>query len=575
MNKKIRIGSSKSTFTITDRLYKGAGGEASIYVNGGMCFKMYHDPAKKIIPIQKMKELAVITNPQVVLPKDVIYDATTGEPLGYTTNFVDNAEPLLKLFTKTFKQDNNIDAKMVADLIKQLQLIATDIHLAKCLIVDFNELNELVTITPHSLTPWFIDTDSYATPSFKATAIMDSVRDRRVTTFDNKGVMHYNPDEMSDWFSWGILAFFLYTNIHPYRGNHPKYKPRDKQKQMDDGISVFHKDVRVPPCIAPFNTIPKRHLDWFKDTFLNNNRSVPPFADSSVPLLVPAAIITVKGTNKIDVIQVGSYSEPIHSVSQHFGLNYVITQNCVYRDNLLLMNCGKNKKTVIVPSSDGTMVAASILGTKVTFSELTTSREIGTIASTDMLVRNGCVYTNTNNKMTENAFTTLGIKTVHRITEVENLSAYSTTFYEGCAIQNLLGKQTLVIPYKKGSCFSKYIPQLDGYRIVEAKSDKWVTVIVAEKKGQFDRFIIVFNKDYTSFDVRKVDDVAYDTINFTVMDNGLCALLASPTELELFVNNQKVEVLEDPPFDSTMKLFSTTDGIYFINGNSIHQIKKK
>jgi hypothetical protein len=59
------------------------------------------------------------------------------------------------------------------------------------------------------------------------------------------------------------------------------------------------------------------------------------------------------------------------------------------------------------------------------------------------------------------------------------------------------------------------------------------------------------------------------------MDNGLCALLASPTELELFVTNATIEVLSDPPFDATMKLFATPDGIYFINDNSIHQIKKK
>lgn len=575
MNKKVKIGQKGGIVTITDKNYKGAGGEASIYVNGGQVFKMYHEPTKKIIPVQKMRELAAITNPQVVLPKEIIYDASTGEPLGYTTKYVDDAEPLLKLFTRTFKQDNNIDPKMVADLVKQLQLVTTDIHNAKCLLVDFNELNELVNVTPHSLTPWFIDTDSYATPSFKATAIMDSVRDRRVTTYDSQGIMHYHPDEMSDWYSWGILTFWLYTNIHPYRGNHPKYKPKDKQKQMDDGVSVFHKDVRVPPCVNPFSVIPKRHEDWYRSVFMNGERNIPPLADSSVPLLVPNAIITIKGNARIDVNQVGSYSEPILYVTQFFGVNYVVTHKHVYRDSLAVMDIPKAKKVLVVPSSDGTMIAATLLGTKVTFTELQTGNAIGTISSTDMFVRNGFIYTITNDRLTENAFTTLGNKIVHRIAEVENVSAYSTKMYDGCAIQDLLGKPYLTIASRKGAAFSKHLPQLDGYRIIEAKSDKWVTVIIGEKKGQYDRFIIVFSKDYSSFDIRKVEDVAYDTINFTVMDNGLCALLASPTELELFVNNKNVEVLADPPFDATMKLFSTPDGIFFTNDNSIHQIKKK
>jgi hypothetical protein len=116
---------------------------------------------------------------------------------------------------------------------------------------------------------------------------------------------------------------------------------------------------------------------------------------------------------------------------------------------------------------------------------------------------------------------------------------------------------------------------LDGYRIISAKSDKNITVVVGEKKGQYDRFIIVFDKRYEKCDIRKVEDIAYDTITFAVMDNGMCALLASPTELELFSTAFQCETLNNPPFDSTMKFFSMDNGLYFINGNSLHQIKRK
>jgi hypothetical protein len=164
---------------------------------------------------------------------------------------------------------------------------------------------------------------------------------------------------------------------------------------------------------------------------------------------------------------------------------------------------------------------------------------------------------------------------VHRVKEVANLSAISAKMYDGCIIQDLLGKMYLTLPYKLGSCFSKHIPQLDGYRLVSAKAEKNIVVVLGEKKGQFDRFIIIYDKAFTTCDVRKVDDVTYDTINFTVMDNGLCILLASDTELELFATASQCETLSNPPFDATMKLFSTSDGIFFINGNSFHQIKRK
>lgn len=574
MNKKVQIGARGGTVTLTDKYYKAAGGEASIYVNGGKAFKIYHDE-KKALAEKKMRELAGILNGQVIIPQDIIFDAATGKPIGYTTQYIDDAEPLVKFFTKTFKQDNNIDPKMTAELVKQMQLVTMDVHKANCLIVDYNEMNVLVTVTPTLLTPYYIDTDSYATPSFKATAIMESIRDRKASKTVN-GHLVYDPTIESDWFSWGVLTFWLYTNIHPFRGNHKNYAPRDKAKMMDDGISIFHKDVRVPPSVTPFNTIPKRHLDWFKDVFLDGNRSIPPLADSTVPVTVPTQIVVVTGNNNIDVTQVAAYADDVVSLFQFSGMNHVVTHKKIYIDQKEMWDgCDKVKKTLLCPASDGTIILATQMGTKVTFTELVRQKVVDTISSPDSFARNGCIYTVTNGKLVENRFTAFGDKIIHRLNEVENVSIYSATVYEGCVIQDLLGKKHLTIPYKQGACFSKYLPQLDKHRVVSAKSERNVTVIIAEHAGKYDRFVIVFRKDFSEFDVRKVEDVAYDTINFTVMENGLCVLLANPDELELFGNNQKVEVLNDPPFDSTMKLFNTSEGIFFINGNTIHKIKRK
>jgi hypothetical protein len=574
MNQKIKIGSNGGLVTITDKHYKAAGGEASIYVHSGMVYKMYHEPDKKMLPPKKMQELAVIGNSQIVIPKDIIYDPTTGKPLGYTTRYVDNSEPLLKLFTRTFKDDNNISFRMINELVKKLQLVVSDVHSAKCLIVDLNELNILAEIGPTIITPWFIDTDSYSTPSFKATAIMDSVRDRRVSVVDKKGILHYNPDELSDWFSWAILSFCLYTNIHPFRGSHSSYRPKDKQKQMDDGVSVFHSGVRVPPSVNDFKIIPPRHLDYFKQVFLKNDRGIPPLPDSSVPLLVPTAIVSIKGTDKLDIVEISSYGDTVTFVYQFMGIYYVVTKTHIYA-NKKEIGSHKSKKTLLCCANDGTPVTAEQSGTKIIFGDLTKSDPIGTINSNDMFSRNGAIYTITSGKLVENSFTSFGAKIIHRINEIENVSITSSNMYDGCVIQDLLGKKYLTLPYKMGSCFSKHIPQLDGFRIVGAKSDKTVTVVLGEKAGIYHRFIIVFDKRYTNCEIREVKDVSYDTINFAVMDNGLCALLASPTELELFSTANQYETLNNPPFDSTMKLFTTPDGIFFLNGTSIHQIKRK
>jgi len=574
MKKELVIGQKKLKVTITDKDYLAAGGEAEVYTKGGMVYKLYHDPATKMLPPQKMQELSVITDPQIVTPQDVIYDSKTGKPLGYTTRFIDNVDPILKLFNRAYKTANNIDHQMTADLVKKLQMTLANIHGAKCLAVDFNELNILLQLGS-TLVPWFIDTDSYATPSFKATAIMDSVRDRKATTYDNNGVMHYQPTVVSDWFSWAIISFWVYTNIHPYRGGHSNYKPKDKQKQMDDGISVFHQGVRIPPTVENFQVIPKRHLDWYQLVFEKGDRSIPPLPDSLVPLLVPAQIITITGTDKIDVTQVAACGDNIISVQQFMGVNYVVTHTGLYAGANKIGVHDPSRKVLFCSSAGGNMVIARKTGATVEFSDMITGNKIETLNSPDIFERNGAIYTVTNSGLVENTFMTMGQKMIHRMKTVENISNVSAKMYSGCIIQDLLGKKYLTIPYASGRAFSKYLAGLDHVRIIEAKSDKNVTVIVGEEKGKFNRYVVVFDRKYQNFEIRVDADIPYEPINFAVLDNGLCLLLSAADQVQLFSTASSFETLDDPPFDNSMPLFATPKGFFFINGSTIHQIKRK
>lgn len=574
MNKKVKIGRG-GVVTLTANHYVAAGGEGEIYKNGGMAYKLYHDPATKMLPIKKMQELSAITAPQVIIPKEVIYDPSSGDPLGYTTTFIEDTNPLLKFFTKTFKDANGVTYQMVNDLVRETQTITSNIHSSNCLVVDYNELNVLIKMENSKLIPYYIDTDSYSTPSFKATAIMDSVRDRKASIIDKNGKLHYNPTIESDWFSWSILTFWLYSNIHAFRGAHNDYKPKDKQKQMDDGISVFHTGVRVPPSVNDFEVIPSRHLDWYKQVFLKNERGIPPFADSTVPILVPTQIITIKGTDKLSVTDVASYSDNILAVANIMGVYYVATKKHIFAGQKEIAD-HTAKKVLLCSATDGSLVVTyQDHDGKTEFRALNKSEPLGTSTSKGVFTRNNAIYTTSHGKLVENTFMAVGTKIVRRMMEVANISNTSSTVYDGCVIQDLLGKAFLTLPYKQGACFTKPIPHLDGYRIVDAKAEKNVIVILGEKKGQYDRFILVYDKQFSNCDVRKTEDVTYDNINFTVMDNGLCMLLSNQNEIELFFNASQCETMQDPPFDSTMKLFSTSDGIFFINGNSLHQVKRK
>ena len=202
--------------TITDQDYLGSGGEASVYVKDSLAIKIYHDPVH-MIALDKIKELSVIKNPLVLRPKHIIYD-DKGNPIGYAMDFIKNTHPVCKLFTKAFKQRSGISNEDITEFVEQMQQMDMDIHAAKCLIVDHNEMNLLATLRTkkHPLTPYAIDVDSYQTPSHKATAIMQSIQDPQIK--GNKWT------EDSDWFSFAIIAFQLWIGIHPFKGTHPDPK---------------------------------------------------------------------------------------------------------------------------------------------------------------------------------------------------------------------------------------------------------------------------------------------------------------------------------------------------------------
>lgn len=238
--------------TLTDKNYVGSGGEATIYKHQNMAIKLYHDH-KKSIPEAKINELSIISATNVCKPLHTVYDSKN-RLIGYCMSFIKDTQPICKLFTKSFRDSNSISHADIIDIVKFIQKTIGIIHDDQCLIVDLNEMNLLVSSDFE--TPIFIDVDSYQTKSFRATAIMDSIRDRTVK--------NNNWTELSDWYSFAILAFQLYIGIHPYKGKHPKYKANEWIKRMDDNISVFDKDTSLPAICNDFTVIPSRHLDWLK-----------------------------------------------------------------------------------------------------------------------------------------------------------------------------------------------------------------------------------------------------------------------------------------------------------------------
>lgn len=303
---------------LTDKDYLSEGGEGKIYRKGTVAYKVYHSAAS-MLPLQKIKELQQISSPFIIKPTDVIFDKSG--PVGYTMPFLNHSEALAKIFTTSFINRHNISYQQLVQLVQQLKSRIEEVHKAQCLVVDLNEFNYLLDDKFSNI--YGIDADSYQTPSFPATAIMESIRDRHNRNFT----------QLTDWFSWGIISFQMLAGIHPFRGNHPAFatikKDQVLNERMQKNISVFNPDTRLPPSVRDLNAIPKNLRSWYVEEFERGQRTVPP--DNFDQVVTP----TVKRTysqSKLKTTLIHEFDENIINVFFINGRSYIFTNSKIFVD---------------------------------------------------------------------------------------------------------------------------------------------------------------------------------------------------------------------------------------------------
>src|SRR5678815_2698077 len=250
-----------------------------------MCIRdrIYFDPSR-CIPQAKIDELSVLVQPNIIRPLDLLIDGRN-RPAGYSMRSIGKAHSLCQLFPRAFRQRNNLIPELTLRLVRQLQTGVSHIHSRGILIVDLNEMNFLVA--PDFSELFFIDVDSYQTPSFPATVLMESVRDRHAKTFTTD----------SDWFSFAVVSFQMFAGIHPFKGTYPPLQHlADNSLKLDErmrtNISVLHPGVTVPAACLPFSVIPPVYLDWYRAVFEAGHRLPPPQTVQAVIAIAGPGAVT-------------------------------------------------------------------------------------------------------------------------------------------------------------------------------------------------------------------------------------------------------------------------------------------
>jgi hypothetical protein len=143
---------------------------------------------------------------------------------------------------------------------------------------------------------------------------------------------------------------------------------------------------------------------------------------------------------------------------------------------------------------------------------------------------------------------------------------------------NVLGKFYLVIPYrftgKPTSCFMKEIRELTGVKILEIKRRKNMCIIITHDNNTYNRNILRFNKDFTSYEHSVVSDIDYvGSPNFIVLDNGNMVYVSEDNSIE--VSNKQSTISFTDKLPTNAKLWTDGGTVYFSNENELYSITVK
>jgi Uncharacterized protein with protein kinase and helix-hairpin-helix DNA-binding domains len=545
--------------------FKAQGGEGAVYVKGSTAYKIYADPTRAI-PLAKIDELSVLDQPNIIRPLDLILDGKN-TPVGYSMRSVEKAHALCQLFPKAFRQRNNLTPELMLRLVLRLQAGVSHVHDKGILIVDLNELNFLVSADFSEV--FFVDVDSYQTPSFPATVLMESVRDRHTMTF-NHG---------SDWFSFAVVSFQMFTGIHPFKGTYaPLQHLPDKAKKLDArmlaNISALHPNVSVPSSCLPFSVIPQVYLDWYRAVFEQGKRLPPP--DNAHAL----GIVTTIPAN--ESVESGSFViNRIHAFDSeiiwHDGV-ITVTQSSVYFDGKNYPKPPFDVKLVVSPRQRH-LIAAFHDGTRLRFRDLTVDKDVASeVEGEDAMLSGGKLYIKQHESIFAVDLIELPQNLLLGLRLVANVMIRSTKMFEGVAIQNLLGANYVSIPTADGVCHQVRIPELDDYQIVDARRERNVLIVVVTTEGRYDKLIFRFSDDFSGYDCRRLDDIVSTGIEFTVLDSGIVLHLAEDGRLEVFPNvmdSAKIRVIRDQALDEDLRLFHTGTQALIARGPSLYKIRLK
>ncbi len=553
---------------LKDRDYIASGGEGSVYKLGSTAIKIYTDPKKmrQDDMVKKIGLLSKLNHPGIAAPQNVVLDLKNN-PIGYYMPFA-TGEGLAKFFTNDYRKQAKFGVKQDKQLVESMREIISYAHSNGALVVDPNEYAWLITnSSTKGPTATIVDVDSWQIGKFPAKVIIPSIRDYHAKSFS----------ELTDWFSWGVVTFQLFTGIHPYKANLPGFGRYDFIAKMKANASVFDPKAKLNLTVRDFSNIPNKLLDWYEGVFKSGLRSIPPSP-------FDGALSTSPRTTALRV-----------SVGKHSGaLKFAKLFSAPTLDPIRkVFSCG------VVLLESGALVnltTSLILGNTMSLNTDVVRTDTGWVV---MEIQDGCVkawFTSGHNDRVDLAInlTSTGIfrqgerifaisdqglnelklfnfkQPVLAVERSWDLMINSTQFYDGVAVQDTFGSKFVVIPHDDDKLSFVRVAQLDDLKVVNAKAlGRYAIFIGVNKAGESKKVELVFDQNFATYSVQTLDTDTLDLV-LAILPRGVCASVEDDGELTVFVpSNGKVNKFKDSTISTAEPLSNWDDRVLINRANAI------
>ena len=558
----------RGPLTLRELNYVTSGGEGAIYRAESTIIKIYADGEKMTRDgmADKVRALAAIRHAAIAAPTGVVLDEKQ-KPIGFYMPFV-AGEPMPRVFTADFRARTGFDDATARNLTAGMHEATQCAHDHGAVMVDANEFNWIVD--PAAFKPHVIDVDSWAIGRWPATVIMPSIRDWNAKSFD----------ERTDWFSWGIVAFQVFTGIHPYKGRLDGYKPGELERRMRDNASVFASGVRLPHSARDPSCVPGPLLDWFRAEFQDGTRTIPPSPFDTAKIAAPAARV-------LRIVVSGAQGLVHERLTRRTGKPFVQVWPCgaarLDSGEVIDLSTGRLIGTVISPDAEVIKLGSAWLLADwhgaVPVLNYSAGDRIATLPlglyARRFFRSNERLFAVTERELVELNIGHVADPPVVTIGQRWGIRPNAIQWFDGVAVQDVLGAAFLVLPTETGMVQAR-VKELDGLTPIDGRAHgRFAAIVASDHAGAYHRIEFTFTAAHESYTAWIGPNDGPD-LNMVVLPKGVVATIVVDGEVVIFVpTNGNINKVQDRDISTALRLFRWDDKVLYIRDGDVWRMSVK